>query len=875
MDAHPNAEPLASEPPFVAPEVAPLGPIDGKALEALGWPVLVDALASRARTPMGRALCLALAPGVDAREAAVRLARVEEARLLRRLDREVPLADALDVRAALGRAAREGTLEPAELLQIARLIRAAAAARRFLYTQADRAPLHFAWAETLTDLTPLADELSGAFDAAGKLLDEASPLLAELRARVSGLHRSIKSRLDGMLESGDIVGMLRDSYYSVRGDRYVLPVRAEHKSHLPGIVHNASGSGQTLFIEPQELVELGNQLTIAEASALEEEQRILAELSSAAGRRAAELSRDVETLGRMDEVAAAARLADDLGASTPVLTASEPGADRSSAARGGQAGLFRLRGLRHPLLVLQQQARALADPSRKVNVIANDVELAGRARALIVSGPNAGGKTVTITAVGLSALMARAGLPIPAASGSELALYQQVLTAIGDEGDLSRDLSTFTAHLAALNRILQKAAPGTLVLIDEMAADTDPREGAAIAVAALEQLVAAGAQVLITTHLEELKALGLTDPRFSSASVGFDVNKLAPTYQLALGAAGASSAIEIARRVGLPEALCERAREILGGGSSAIAQALEKLEREQAQLQAARAAAESERAELEKSRLLFDRERRALKALEKATREGARDLLIEDLEQRRQQAADLIASLQAAPGMADAVRAEQSLKAMAAEETARGERARAEAELLAEEEARASQSGKSAPGAAALRSGGLQPGGADEPKLVPGASVRHARLGSEGQIVEMLGAQALVQMGSLRIKVDLDELLPLARKARAHDAQFKKTKAERLERGAAAKAVPLVARQTVIDVRGQRVDEAIRSLEEALDGHLRAGVEEVQVLHGHGSGALKSAVREHLARSPYVKKVRAALPHEGGDQVTVVELAGS
>ncbi len=394
--------------------------IDESALLALGWRTLLSALESRARTPMGRALCHALLPGRDAQEAERRLARVEEARLLHRLNREVPLADALDVRPALGRAAREGALEPLELLQIARLIRASAAARRFLYGQADRAPLHFAWAETLTDLTPLAEELERAFDSAGKLQDNASPLLAELRARARGLHRAIKARLDAMLEDTALTTMLRDTYYSVRGDRYVLPVRAEHKTHLPGIVHNASGSGQTLFIEPQELVELGNQLTIAEASALEEEQRILAELSSAAGRRAPELGRDVETLGLLDEVAAAARLADALDANPPRLERAD--------------GAFKLRGLRHPLLVLQQRERAQHQPGRAAAVIANDVELLGEARALIVSGPNAGGKTVTITAVGLSSLMARAGLPIPAASGSSIPLYAQVLTAIGDEG---------------------------------------------------------------------------------------------------------------------------------------------------------------------------------------------------------------------------------------------------------------------------------------------------------------------------------------------------------------------------------------------------------------------------------------------------------
>src|SRR6266852_5384482 len=304
-----------------------LGVVNEKALSELGWPALTAELSRRARTPMGRERCGALLPGDDPEEAHRRLALIEETRALRRLDREVPLADALDLRPALGRAAREGTLEPQELLAVARLVRASASARRFCLAMQQVAPLHAQRAESLSDLEPLAAELERAFDPSGKLLDTASAVLAELRERARGLHRAIKSQLEEMLADEEVVGMLRDAYYSVRGDRYVLPVRAEHKSHLPGIVHNASGSG-----------------------------------------------------------------------------------------------------------------------------------------------PNAGGKTVTITAVGLSALMARAGLPVPAAEGSRVPLYRTVYTAIGDEGDLSRDLSTFTAHLTALKHILEAAGPGTLVLIDEIAA---------------------------------------------------------------------------------------------------------------------------------------------------------------------------------------------------------------------------------------------------------------------------------------------------------------------------------------------------------------------------------------------------------------------
>src|SRR5207248_8470719 len=317
-----------------------------------------------------------LLPHSDPDVARRQLQLVEEARLLRRHERELPLADASDVRPSLGRAAREGTLEPAELMQVARLIRASDSARRFCFSQADRAPLHFERAQELSELIPLAQELERSFDPGGKLLDTASALLGELRERARGLHRALKQRLEEMLKDEKIVAMLRDTYYSVRGDRYVLPVRAEHRAHLPGTVHNASNSGQTLFVEPQQLVELGNQLTIAEAGALEEEQRILHELSGAVGRRAPVLEHDVEVLGVLAEAAAGGRLADDLDAGAPEL-----GGDR-----------FELRKARHPLLVLQR--------AKGAEVVANDIALPAPAQALVVSGPNAGGKTVTITAGG-------------------------------------------------------------------------------------------------------------------------------------------------------------------------------------------------------------------------------------------------------------------------------------------------------------------------------------------------------------------------------------------------------------------------------------------------------------------------------------------
>jgi DNA mismatch repair protein MutS2 len=390
-----------------------------------------------------------------------------------------------------------------------------------------------------------------------------------------------------------------------------------------------------------------------------------------------------------------------------------------------------------------------------------------------------------------------------------------------------------------LKWILEASGPGTLALIDEIAADTDPREGAAIAVAALEKLVAAGAQVLITTHLEELKALALSDPRFAPASVGFDVERLAPTYQLRLGEVGASSAIEIARRVGLPEDVCDRAREILGGGASAVSQAVERLEKERAEAARLRAELAAAREELERERAGLQRERERLRELEQQTRAGARAELIDDLRKRRDEVASLVAKLQAAPTMAQAVEAQKAVEAAAAEEVR--EQAREE-----------------------------EPEALPETAIEPGARVKHVRLGTEGVVLEVQDGTATVQMGALRSKVALQDLLPIGREVR--QAGFRRSKAERMERAVQARPAAVQVRVPLVDLRGMRVDEALRAVELELDRALRAGEPRVHVLHGHGSGALKAAVREHLQRSPYVTKARPAEPHEGGDGVTVAEL---
>jgi DNA mismatch repair protein MutS2 len=783
----------------------------------LGWPLVLDALAARCRTPGGRRRSTALPfqpTAADAREA---LLRVGEARALSEAAVSLPFGGLGEVEPLLDRAARGGVLEPLALRECAAAVRAAARTRAALAARAAEVPRLWAIAEPLSESASLADRIERAIEPSGTISERASPELAQARERARGLHRALKVQVEGYLADPEMERHLRDRYFTIRNERYVLPVLASARSAVPGIVHNASQSGQTLFVEPEGMVELGNELSIANAVAQEEEQRILRELSEALGAGAPRLAADLGALAALDVLEASARLSSDLDAHAPEV----------APAQGG----FELLSLRHPILVLQGK-----------KVVASHVRLSPPERALIVSGPNGGGKTVAITAVGLSALMLRAGLPVAAAEGSRLPFFLEVQAAVDERGDLAKDLSTFTAHLAAVREMLAGAVPGSLVLVDEIAADTDPREGAALAAAILEALVERGAAVLVTTHLDELKALALTNPSYANARVGFDAERLQPTYQLHLGTPGSSSAIEVASRVGLPPGVVERARAAMGGQGGALGQALRALDEERARLAAERRAAEAERS---RARAAEERARAAEEAARRAEREAAArmgEALAEDLEAARGEVAELLAELQAKPSVKAASEAQAKLDAWRATVAGAARTAQAKAEAGPE----------------------AVPGG----EVRAGARVRIVSLGQEGEVVEVDGTNALVRAGPLKVRRPVSDLLPLRGKAK--DAALGKSRSEKL--AAAEEARPGAPRSAErrIDVRGLRVEELLREVERFLDQRYAEGEAECLILHGHGTGALKQALRDHLSSSPYVGSFRPGDRHEGGDAVTVV-----
>lgn len=788
-------------------------PLAAKVLRDLRFHDLGQALAARAQTDVGRARCLAWPFPADAAAVTASLDLVEEIRGLNGEGWELPVGAVRDVRPLSERAKRGGVLEPPELVGCARVLRALTRLKDFLDDRRDALPHLAVLAEGLGDLGMAAARVEGTFDEAGEVADRASPFLAELRDKARREQRQIKARLDAMLHDEKFLRLLQEPYFTLRNERYVVPVQASFRAQLPGIVHNASQTGHTLFVEPESLIALGNELAIAQSLAREEERRILKELSEDLGASADDAARAIETAAAIDAFQAAARLSRDLGASRPEIL---PGQER-----------FRLMSLRHPLLAVAGRS-----------VVANDIVLPDGARSLVISGPNAGGKTVTITGIGLCAAMVRAGLPITAAAGSRMPLYDDIRIAIGDDQDLAADLSSFTAHLGGLRDIAAAAGPGVLVLVDEIAAGTDPREGAAIALAVLEDLAGRGACTLVTTHLDELKALGLTDPRFAAARVGFDAERVAPTYRLEMGRAGSSSAIEIARHVGLPAAVCDRAQALLHGGVGPLTAALAAVESERAGLERSRRETDEARAHAERARAEAESQRRSLFERERAVVAGAREDLVREVEAARAVVRAIVAKLQTTPSHAAAAEARRDLSALD----------------------RTAAAAPAAPPA----------GRGDE--LRPGMRVRLDRLGQEGEVAQVDGDAVVVTVGAMRVNARRDEVVPSSKRGSKRGRIARRDAGEAM--AAAAEAAPraIEAPANTCDVRGFRADDALRAIQAFLDGLYRRGEPSAVIVHGHGTGRLKVAIREHLKASPYVKGYRPGESHEGGDGATVVQL---
>jgi DNA mismatch repair protein MutS2 len=750
-----------------------------------------------------------------------RLAETGEARAILASGDAPPLAGVVELGEALRRARKGGVLAPRELLDLATSLAALSGTARFLESRIDAAPRLAGRASSLSDHRDLEGEIEACIDPAGEVRDDASSALADARRESRRLAAEIQERLDRTLHDADTLAHLSDRYFTVRNDRYVLPVRADARGRVRGIVHDASGSGTTLFVEPEALVDLNNRHKQAELEIEREVVRVLRHLSALAATEADAIEPELETLADIDLAFARAELAGQMGATQPEI---------------GTDGVVWLPLLRHPEL-----------PSDRA--VPNDVRLGESFHVLVVSGPNAGGKTVAMKAVALAALLVRAGLHVPAAEGARVDLFDAILADIGDEQSIGANLSTFSGHMANLARIVDAASPRSLVVLDEIGVGTDPGEGAALAQSILEALADSGARVIATTHYGLLKEMADVDPRFANACVEFDPETLAPTFRLRMGVAGTSSATAVAARMGLRREVVERAHRFLEREDR-------QLDRMLVELNASRAALESEqreaarlREESEAVRSEYGHKLAALQERRDKLYRSMREDLDRSFRDAHGQIAAVIRDLQRGGSARDAARARERLQRL--EESAREAEREAGVETNAEESLEPVDWQSARPGDAVHIAGG-------------GTGVLRALPDRRGQVG--------VGVGSAQVRV------PLERVGRAAPDASEKAK----PRGATVRVVPDETAASAedtnaessdrCDLRGLRVDEALDRLLYALDRAASAGRAKLLVIHGLGTGALRQGVRAHLATSPYVTRFAPAPPDEGGDGATIAVL---
>ena len=833
-------------------------PCPDKTRSDLEWNRLLGALGSRCVSYMGRKLALDLPFASTPAETRRLLAEAEEATELLASGEGLPVVELSDIAQAIGRVGASGVLAPQEIREIGKALGAARVLRRFLSVRRTKAPSLFDACTTDPTLDALADELAEAFDPDGSLSDRASPRLKELRGEYQAARTRMLSRLDDLMSKYEAI--LQDRYVTEREGRYVVPVRSDAHERFPGIVHSTSSSGATLFVEPRAVIPMGNRLKVLEAEVQREEIAIYSRLSSRIGDSLPSVVGAVDALARADVRAATARLAQDLRLAFPRVT------DEARLA---------LVGARHPLLLLDMieampehtgSARATdaAAESAFDAVVPSDLSIAAR-RAVVVSGPNAGGKTVALKTMGLTALMVRAGLPVACAAESTVGIFEVVLTDVGDDQNLTKNLSTFSAHVRNLVRILGDSQPGALVLLDELAGGTDPREGEALAAGMLDSLTARGGAVVVTTHYEGLKALALADDRFENASMGFNLAEMSPTFRMAQGVPGSSSALAVARKFGLPITVIERAEKFLTREDVQFESVVKKLNDERAALELARAAAARREGEAEELRAALDHELRALRDREQRQVSKEAEALLGAVRRAREELREVQAALRS-----------KKLDASSARETEKAlDRVAAKVAIGGELEPLTVGDAMGAPG----RNGASDDARpvADASTLKKGTRVWVPRLRAEADVLDLLAdGSARVQAGPMRLVLPASELR-LATETREEQLEPKK-KVARASGGGPTRdpsglEVALQTSDNTVDLRGLRADDAITLAITFLDRSLNESRRVCFLVHGHGTGALKEAIRRELKSSPYVRFFRAGESGEGGDGVTIAWLS--
>jgi DNA mismatch repair protein MutS2 len=792
--------------------------MDKKHLNTLEFPKILAHLARHTSFSASQELALLLEPSPVFAEVQHRLQETREARFLLDSAGGISLGGAHDIRPLARHALRGATLPPTDLLYILDTLRAAQRVRRILARQHDRIPLLADIAARIEPCEGLASEINRCISDRGEVVDHASDKLSTVRRELRTAHERLLDKLNRMITSARLAPYLQEALITQRSGRYVIPIKTDFKGRVAGIVHDSSSSGATLFIEPLSVVEMGNQWRQLQLEEEKEIERILAALSAQVGGLVDELGWTVDALAELDLALAKGRYASEIEATEPLLV---PFRTKTIGRHPGST--LDLRLARHPLL----------DPQKVVPI---DVHLGDDYFVLVITGPNTGGKTVSLKTIGLMAAMAQSGLHLPAAEGSSLSVFDGIFADIGDEQSIEQSLSTFSGHLTNIIHILEEAGERSLLLLDELGAGTDPVEGSALARAVLSHLLEKRFTTLVATHYSELKAFAQTTPGVENASVEFDVETLSPTFRLQVGLPGRSNAFAIAERLGLPAGIVREARTLVSPEELETETLLAEIQ--QAHREALAARDEAVRAQ----RAARDQQNRVSARLASIEAEKASILGEARAEARRE-----LASIH------------EEIEALRAEAAGRKQAATLTDEWLSEARKRVSAKAEAAaapvPRPAVVQEE-LPPG-----ELAVGDTVWVAGLQTTGKLVSLEGDGAQVQVGSFFVRVRLSEIewrgRPQAQEAESRPALTAFHPSPGLE----------------LDLRGQTAEEIRPRLDKYLDDAFLAALPFVRIVHGKGGGVLRLAVRELLRAHPLVRSFREGAANEGGSGVTVAYLA--
>jgi len=781
--------------------------IQEKTFTTLEYDKILDIMTQHLASEVGREFAMKLRPVTAIKEAETLLEQTWEAESIYTRTGRTPVTGFPDVRELVGRMHASLFLSTRELLAIAQAMRAAREAKDILQS-GDENSLLCNLANRLTSHRSVEEEVARCILGEDEISDNASAELNRIRRQMKIVGERVREKLNSMLKSMTTQKYLQEAVITIRNGRYVLPVKAECRSQVPGLVHDQSSSGATLFVEPSAVVELGNEnkrLLIEEKNEIE---RILSGLTAMIEPFADEMHMSCNVMGALDVIFARAIMARDQRAVRPKMN---------------ETGCIRIVRGRHPLIP-------------KDRVVPVDIWLGETFRTLIITGPNTGGKTVTLKTVGLFSLMAMSGMFIPADEGTELSTFDNVFADIGDEQSIEQSLSTFSSHMTNTVRILAEADARSLVLLDELGAGTDPIEGAALAQAILESLYERSTLTVATTHYSEIKAFALMHPGMQNASMEFDVDRLCPTYRLFIGIPGKSNAFEISRRLGLNDAVIDRAQDFLQKKDVAFETVLSEAEQARRSAENDKEAIYKTRIETEKIKSELDKEKKKLEDEKTLLRQKAREDARRMVQETRQDMEKLIAQLRAIENI-DQKQLERAVQSSR-------DAMRKTEERLYEQAVQRDTAGEA------------------PTKVHPGERVKLITLGQEATVLKPADAkgEVLVQAGVMKLSIPLNDIRPVEQKKKPQQTAAKVTLSQ--DRGNALS----------IDLRGSMVDDACLELDRFIDNALITGVHEFYVVHGKGTGALRNGVQAYLKNHPRVKTYRIGAYGEGDAGVTVVTL---